>query len=94
MINDSLIGKFQDGGLLPEGGVEEDIDTQKGLLEEIDKLRQELIQEQQKKSSFNDDDLQMKEKLYQESKSRAGKLDQEVEAQKVIYYKLQCVFKC
>ena len=83
MINEPLIGKFQDGGLLPEGADEEEAETQKGLLQEIDNLRQELIAEQNKKSNFNDEDIQIKEKLYQETKSRANKLDQEVEAQKV-----------
>ena len=59
------------------------METQK-LLDEIDKLRNELILEQQKKSSLNNEDVQVKEKLYQETKSRANKAEQEVEAQKVI----------
>ena len=71
---------FQDGGLLP--GEEDQLETQK-LLDEIDKLRNELILEQQKKSSLNNEDVQVKEKLYQETKSRANKAEQEVEAQKV-----------
>lgn len=58
------------------------METQK-LLDEIDKLRNELILEQQKKSSLNNEDVQVKEKLYQETKSRANKAEQEVEAQKV-----------
>jgi len=58
------------------------LETQK-LLDEIDKLRNELILEQQKKSSLNNEDVQVKEKLYQETKSRANKAEQEVEAQKV-----------
>ena len=59
------------------------METQK-LLDEIDKLRNELILEQQKKSSLNNEDVQVKEKLYQETKSRANKAEQEVEAQKVM----------
>lgn len=61
------------------------METQK-LLDEIDKLRNELILEQQKKSSLNNEDVQVKEKLYQETKSRANKAEQEVEAQKVFYF--------
>ena len=71
---------FQDGGLIP--GDEDQIETQQ-LLDEIEKLRGELIQEQQKKTVLNDEDLQIKEKLYQETKSRANKAEQEVESQKV-----------
>lgn len=63
-------------------GEEDQLETQK-LLDEIDKLRNELILEQQKKSSLNNEDVQVKEKLYQETKSRANKSEQEVEAQKV-----------
>ena len=63
-------------------GEEDQLETQK-LLDEIDKLRNELILEQQKKSSLNNEDVQVKEKLYQETKSRANKAEQEVEAQKV-----------
>ena len=61
------------------------METQK-LLDEIDKLRNELILEQQKKSSLNNEDVQVKEKLYQETKSRANKAEQEVEAQKVSFW--------
>ena len=61
------------------------METQK-LLDEIDKLRNELILEQQKKSSLNNEDVQVKEKLYQETKSRANKAEQEVEAQKVRFW--------
>ena len=61
------------------------METQK-LLDEIDKLRNELILEQQKKSSLNNEDVQVKEKLYQETKSRANKAEQEVEAQKVHFW--------
>ena len=61
------------------------METQK-LLDEIDKLRNELILEQQKKSSLNNEDVQVKEKLYQETKSRANKAEQEVEAQKVYIF--------
>ena len=61
------------------------METQK-LLDEIDKLRNELILEQQKKSSLNNEDVQVKEKLYQETKSRANKAEQEVEAQKVFLF--------
>ena len=71
---------FQDGGLIP--GDEDQVETQQ-LLDEIEKLRGELIQEQQKKTVLNDEDLQIKEKLYQETKSRANKAEQEVESQKV-----------
>ena len=71
---------FQDGGLI--AGDEEQVDSQQ-LLDEVEKLRNELIQEQQKKSVLNDEDLQLKEKLYQETKSRANKAEQEVESQKV-----------
>ena len=71
---------FQDGGLIP--GDEDQVETQQ-LLDEIEKLRGELMQEQQKKTVLNDEDLQIKEKLYQETKSRANKAEQEVESQKV-----------
>jgi chromosome segregation ATPase len=80
---------IQDGGLLPEGGEEEEAETQAGLLQEIDNLRQELIAEQNKKSNLNDEEIQIKEKLYQETKSRANKLDQEVEAQKLTIARLE-----
>jgi len=76
----------QDGGLLP--GEEDQLETQK-LLDEIDKLRNELILEQQKKSSLNNEDVQVKEKLYQETKSRANKAEQEVEAQKATIARLE-----
>jgi len=77
---------IQDGGLLP--GEEDQMETQK-LLDEIDKLRNELILEQQKKSSLNNEDVQVKEKLYQETKSRANKAEQEVEAQKATIARLE-----
>jgi len=77
---------IQDGGLLP--GEEDQLETQK-LLDEIDKLRNELILEQQKKSSLNNEDVQVKEKLYQETKSRANKAEQEVEAQKATIARLE-----
>ena len=72
---------IQDGGLLP--GDEDELESQK-LLDEIDRLRNELILEQQKKSILSEEDLQGKEKQYQETKARANKAEQEVEAQKVI----------
>merc|ERR1712193_319172 len=77
---------IQDGGLLP--GEEDQLETQK-LLDEIDKLRNELILEQQKKSSLNNEDVQIKEKLYQETKSRANKAEQEVESQKAHIARLE-----
>jgi len=77
---------IQDGGLI--AGDEEQVDSQQ-LLDEVEKLRNELIQEQQKKSVLNDEDLQLKEKLYQETKSRANKAEQEVESQKAHIARLE-----
>jgi len=51
---------------------------------EVESLKGKLMEEQSKAVvSSNDEEVQVKEKLYQETKQRANKAEQEVEAQKV-----------
>ena len=71
---------IQDGGLVPD----EDNSEMEQLRAEVEQLKGKLMEEQSKSvATGNDEEFQVKEKLHQDTKARANKAEQEVEAQKV-----------
>ena len=73
--------KTKDGGYIPEN---EDSTELELLRNENEQLKQQLMAQNSKSSSSaSEEEIQVKERLYQESKARANKAEQEIEAQKV-----------
>jgi len=71
---------IQDGGYVPEN---EDLTELELLRNENEQLKQQLMAQNSKSSSStSEEEIQVKERLYQESKARANKAEQEIEAQK------------
>jgi len=71
---------IQDGGYVPEN---EDSTELELLRKENEQLKQQLMAQNSKSSSSaSEEEIQVKERLYQESKARANKAEQEIEAQK------------
>ena len=77
-----LITKNKDAGYVPEN---EDSTELELLRNENEQLKQQLMAQNSKSSSSaSEEEIQVKERLYQESKARANKAEQEIEAQKVL----------
>jgi len=75
----SLVTK-KNGGYVPEN---EDSTELELLRNENEQLKQQLMAQNSKSSSSaSEEEIQVKERLYQESKARANKAEQEIEAQK------------
>ena len=63
---------------------DEDNSEMEQLRAEVEQLKAKLMEEQSKSvATGNDEEFQVKEKLHQDTKARANKAEQEVEAQKV-----------
>jgi len=76
----------QDGGLVPD----EDNSEMEQLRAEVEQLKAKLMEEQSKSvATGNDEEFQVKEKLHQDTKARANKAEQEVEAQKAYIARLE-----
>lgn len=77
---------IQDGGLMPEN----DSSELEQLRIENESLKTKLMEEQSKSvAATNDEEFQVKEKLYQDTKQRAQKAEQEIEAQKAYIARLE-----
>ena len=56
------------------------------LRQEVDNLKKKLMESESKTAvSASDEDFQVKEKMYQEAKTRANKAEQEIESNKVSF---------
>ena len=57
------------------------------LRQEVDNLKKKLMESESKTAvSASDEDFQVKEKMYQEAKTRANKAEQEIESYKVSFH--------
>ncbi|CAG5098973.1 Oidioi.mRNA.OKI2018_I69.XSR.g16137.t2.cds [Oikopleura dioica] len=82
----SLVAK-KDGGYVPENDDSTELEL---LRNENEQLKQQLLAQNSKSSSSaSEEEIQVKERLYQEAKARANKAEQEIEAQKQYTVRLE-----